>query len=296
MAVGRVRPLGSADERRPSPEHVVLAAKRGRGLRRAGGRDLLDRIAVELDVGRCSWSLIENATFRRGTAGGRMGVRTQECDIDAVDWFLGQLLSGPGQCERAEVDADPWRDLPVAQYTRSGISDLAGHPAETSWRVQRESFAAECQNAWHDFGQLPGRRLWSQPTGLWSLRGGQSELRTAEQILASWRGSSSSSWTYIVVRRSFTLMDTEAAKSLFPGSAEIAARMARDRKGHFAEKTAGRQSLRWEYFSEVVDEAGTPMLCISGKISYGELTVVSRFPISDLSGSRLGVPGGQMPS
>jgi hypothetical protein len=58
--------------------------------------DLLDRIAAELDAGRPAWPLIENTTMRQPWARRRV----KECDIDAVDWFLGQLLSDPGHGQR----------------------------------------------------------------------------------------------------------------------------------------------------------------------------------------------------
>ena len=58
--------------------------------------DLLDRIAAELDAGRPAWPLIESTTMRQPWARRRV----KECDIDAVDWFLGQLLSDPGHGQR----------------------------------------------------------------------------------------------------------------------------------------------------------------------------------------------------
>src|SRR6516225_1315379 len=64
---------------------------RGTSFRRrsAGGYsaievdDLLRRVAAELDAGQPAGPLIANATFQSG------GKRSY--DIDAVDWFLGQL-------------------------------------------------------------------------------------------------------------------------------------------------------------------------------------------------------------
>jgi DivIVA domain-containing protein len=62
---------------------------RGGGIRGLWGYDaaevdgLLRRVAAELDAGRPVCPLIGSASFR---------VRRQGYDIDAVDWFLGQLL------------------------------------------------------------------------------------------------------------------------------------------------------------------------------------------------------------
>jgi hypothetical protein len=239
--------------------------------------DLLDRIAAELDAGRPAGPLIENATLRRGSERDRARARTGQCDIDAVDWFLGQLLAGGGDGERAKLDEDPWRGLRmVAQYTRTGVSNLAERPAETAWRVDRESFAKECQDAWRDFGQQPGLQLWWRPGGkarLWAMAlGNHFELRTAEQqTLASVRGWDWKTRIVSVGGRSFTLQNTVATKSLFPGSSELAARMARDNEGHFAKKTEGRR-IRLpggtfpgrDRLIELLDEAGMPILCGSG--------------------------------
>ena len=78
--------------------------------------DLLRRIAAELDAGRRVGPLIENATFRLGQPG---------YEIDAVDWFLHQLLhQEEDHSELAGMGADPWRDLPVGNYVaRAGPGD-----------------------------------------------------------------------------------------------------------------------------------------------------------------------------
>ena len=49
---------------------------------------LLRRIAAELDAGRPVGSLIENATVRT-----RNYTMAGTYDIDAVDWFMDQLLA-----------------------------------------------------------------------------------------------------------------------------------------------------------------------------------------------------------
>jgi len=74
---------------------------RGTSFRRrsAGGYsaievdDLLRRVAAELDAGQPAGPLIANATFQSG------GKRSY--DIDAVDWFLGQLTSQPNSSDLA---------------------------------------------------------------------------------------------------------------------------------------------------------------------------------------------------
>jgi hypothetical protein len=220
--------------------------------------DLLGRVAAELDAGRSARPLIEDATLRRPmTAWSRGG----HCDVDAVDWFLDQLLLHPGRWERAEVAGDHWRGLDsVTQYTctRNGVSDSAQHAAEKSWRAQRRSFAKECQDAWRDFGQQPGTHLW------W----GDLELRTAaQQTLASLRGLARPDRpiTASASGRSFTLRRTDAATSVFPGSAELAADSARDYDGHYAKTRRSQlRELVGEKVRELVDEAGIPILCISG--------------------------------
>jgi hypothetical protein len=102
------------------PPHSEIA---GYDARQVDG--LVRRVAAELDAGRSAGPLIEKATFRRRLYRWRY-------DIDAVDWFLGQLLLPPGHVELAGISADPWRDLAVAQLVRGGVSGLAGfYPATT---------------------------------------------------------------------------------------------------------------------------------------------------------------------
>jgi hypothetical protein len=80
--------------------------------------DLLRRVAAEIDAGRPAAPLIENATFSRRKYRSRY-------DIEAVDWFLGQILLAPDRLELAGTGVDPWRDILVAQFATGGVSGLA---------------------------------------------------------------------------------------------------------------------------------------------------------------------------
>jgi DivIVA domain-containing protein len=60
--------------------------------------DLLRRVADELDAGRPAGPLIKSAVFRDAWPG---------YEIDAVDWFLGQLLGHDGPAELTEPSEDP---------------------------------------------------------------------------------------------------------------------------------------------------------------------------------------------
>jgi DivIVA domain-containing protein len=230
--------------------------------------DLLARVAAELDAGRSADPLIENARFRAGRRG---------YDIDAVDWFLGQLLSHPG----------PGPDLgEVAQLSRNAPGDLTNGPAGSARRNRwtdatgrRDYFHDECWNAWRDFGHQPGTHLWSERAG-W-----RRELRTAEQqTIASLQGFTWQNRGYgqgqavSVGGRSFTFKTGKAVRSSPPGIAEIAARSTRDTAGHFAAKRAGSWKQETEASSQkpghhyqtavprtLVDETGTPILYASGE-------------------------------
>jgi len=219
--------------------------------------DLLRRVAAELDAGRSARPLIENATFRSAT--GEKG-----CDIDAVDWFLDQILRCSDRSEPAGLSADPWRDLAVAQYTLSGISDRTQPPKQL-----RKYFAEECRSAWRNFGQQPGTYLrWEQVN---RLRGhiGEFELRTADQqtIASMFRYAG----IFKVAGRSFAVNGPEiparsTADSWAPGIAELAARSWRDNTGHYAAETMKNSEQRDKArgISEFVDENGTPILYTTG--------------------------------
>lgn len=79
--------------------------------------DLLLRVAAELDAGCSPGPLIEHVEFRERLRKGNT------YDADAVDWFLDQLILRPGDAELAGPSDDVWRDLAVAQFTRSRGSE-----------------------------------------------------------------------------------------------------------------------------------------------------------------------------
>jgi DivIVA domain-containing protein len=227
--------------------------------------DLLRRVAAELDAGRLAGPLIEHAVFRQRWR------KRNTYDVDAVDWFLDQLILRAGDADLAGSSDDPWRDLAVAQCTQSGGSEPA--PGDRKDRVKRKCFAKECEDAWRDFGRQPGMYLrWGR-----ARRGrcgdDRYELRTAEQqtiaslylgklpsTLESFAGAS-------LGDRSFTKMGTRAARSLSPGIAEIGG------------------SGRWAPFYSrskpavpFVDEAGIPILYTGGRSFDGSAASSITFP------------------
>jgi hypothetical protein len=194
--------------------------------------DLLHRVVAELDAGGSAGQLIQNATFRRVNFGRRY-------DIDAVDRFLDRFLS-PGHFERGEIVDDPWWELPVAQFGE-------GNP-------KKYSFYSRCENAWRDFGQVPGTRLW-----FGKATRGLNELRTAEQqTLASVRGSRSK--TFSTGGRSFTLQRTSAGESSSPAVAALLARAAEAEAGHYIGIRIGSDKS----VLGLVGETGTPILYTTG--------------------------------
>jgi DivIVA domain-containing protein len=232
---------------------------RAKGYDRSEVDDLLRRVAAELDAGQPAGPLIENATFRIRAS--------KECDIDAVDWFMGQLLGRPGQPEPTASSADPWQEAgAVAQFTHDGSRDLA----QLSQRALRKLFAEECKNAWHGFGLLPGAQLQ------WKHRGiARKELYREEQTLASVR----TSWgkeTVSAGGRTFTWRTSRASSSL-PGVTGISNRSSLDYDGHFA---PGRRT--WPRSEAgvrgLVDEAGIPILYTSGKNYDGRACARISFP------------------
>lgn len=82
---------------------MVPQARKTLGLR----HDLLSRVAEELDAGRPPGPLIGNARFR---------VSRWSYDIDAVDWFLGQILGPRG------------RGMTSATWPSSARTRLLGKP------------------------------------------------------------------------------------------------------------------------------------------------------------------------
>jgi hypothetical protein len=237
----------------------------GGGYRASEVDDLLSGVAAELDAGRPARPLIENATFRTGS--GKKGY-----DFDAVDWLLEQLLLPEDYVEPGEAVADPWHDFgDVTQLVRGGVSGLARRyplPQKPTRRKAWGWFAEQCENAWRDFSEQPGVQLRCEKTQgsvyLW-------ELRTADQqtlvsldfggpgrvkLIMSDKPRTDSSGG-----RRFTFQTMDRMRSSSPVIAEIAARAARDKAGHFAEPARGRPpSVRG-----LVDEAGTPILYISGE-------------------------------
>jgi DivIVA domain-containing protein len=188
----------------------------GAGYRARDVDELLGRVVEELDAGRPVGQLIKNATLPKPVL-----TRDDVYDVDAVDWFLGQFLLPPGQPELAGISDDPWRDLPVAQLTLG----------------ERASF----EEAWRDFGQLPGTRLW------WTAGRWLAELRTAEpQPLASVRGSFLSRYLGGTASTSGTRFTYER-------------RPVQERTEPDPE-TWGRRSGTVHRWFRLVDETGTPIL------------------------------------
>jgi len=230
-----------------------------RGYDRSEVDELLRRVAAELDAGRPAGPLIENATFRTRTS--------KNYDIDAIDWFLDQLLVPQDHVEPAGISADPWRDLSdVTQLVRGGASGLVHRdpPGKPTRRETQEYLTEQCDQAWRSFGHLPGTHLWWEQTRI-LLR----ELRTTEQqTLASLRGWGPSAghgggpWTVSAGGQSFNFRNTPRAS---PGAADIAARTGRDRGGHFEKPARGLLAEPRVWLRELVDETRIPILYTSGQ-------------------------------
>ena len=191
----RLKPAWEQEEARPAAADLAAARLAGErehpgnadGIRdvrflSGGGYDtsqvdeLLRRVAVELDAGRPVEPLIANATFRQGQ--GRDGY-----GIEAVDWFLEQLLHRDDSSHSARMGADPWHHLAVANHlTRSGPDAVAEGTVMPSRRARweheiqdRRYLARDCADVWRDFGQQPGTHLrWVRAGAV------RRELRTAE--------------------------------------------------------------------------------------------------------------------
>jgi hypothetical protein len=142
--------------------------------------DLVNRVAAELDAGGAAGPLVEKATLSERKWGRR-------CDIDAVDWLMGQFLLRPGSFGPAGISDDPWRGVPVAQLAADGVGGPA--PRYTwitpSRRRSRANFARQCDRTWLDFDQLPGTRLWCGRLG--KLK--KTLCTEDQQLLASVRGA-----------------------------------------------------------------------------------------------------------
>jgi hypothetical protein len=182
---------------------------------------------------------------------------------------LGQLLVQPGRAELAELSTDPWRDLGVvAQFTRTEVSDFAERSARRSRKARGGYYAEECREAWHHFDRQPGMFLRMGWVGI-----NRRELRTTDgQTIASMKGRTSETlgWpvstriTINIDEKSFTLKKTRFEQSRSPDIADIITRSSRDFDGHFAANM--RDDLGWGVLNvrELLDEAGIPVLYISG--------------------------------
>ena len=238
--------------------------------------DLLRLVAAEQDLGQPVGPLIQATTLRQER------YWREGYDTDAVDWVLDQLLLHSGGPEVGGTDADPWRDLPVAQFARGRGND----PAEPPRKTQRH-FRKECASAWRDFGEQPGTHLaWGAAKGpLWGpLR---EELRTPErQAIASrqarWMNVPA---TFSTGGRSFTYQKPGvpaggATSAWAEGIAALAARSVRDRAGHFAADalSSPAQPEEASRVRALVDDAGTPVLFTSGANYAGRAYARVTFP------------------
>ena len=233
--------------------------------------ELLRRVAVELDAGRPVGPLIANATFRRGQGGDGYG-------IEAVDWFLEQLVHRDDSSHSARMGADPWCHLAVANYfTRSGPDAVAeGTAMPSRWKQNSQGkryLARDCADVWVDFGQQPGTHLgWVRAGAV------RRELCTAErQAIASLRYG-----RHVTVStggRTFTWK--KVTRSSRPRIAEIVGRDDQDYGAeHFLDPDTPRSRKRSAQggnpmpiqdilkdfrLRELLDETGMPILYASGR-------------------------------
>jgi hypothetical protein len=218
--------------------------------------DLLRQVAAELDAGRPARPLIEKALFAQ-----RSGPSTY--NVDAVDWFLGRLLLAEDHVGPDGPSADPWRDASdVTQLVLGRVSGLAQHyppPQKPTGREAWKWFAAQCENAWRDFGQRPRIQL----PGQWDVHWEPRPWRQALVSLVS--DYAVEGWWNEAIRaggRRFRFQKMDRARSSSPVIAEIAVRAARDEDGHFAKPRPRRKPPR---VAGLIDEAGSPVLYISGE-------------------------------
>ena len=234
--------------------------------------DLLGRAAAELDTGRPVGPLIGSATFRARRFG--LAPLTYGYDVDAVDWFLDQLLLRPGPAELPGMSADPWRELGVvAQFARGGMGDFAGRSARRPRGAVREHFSEECSKAWDDFGRQPGVSLrWGYVAAT------RRELHTRDmRTIASVKGIGQSI-SVSAGGRSFAVKKTSKARSSSPRIAEITARSSRDLNGHFAPKKTYIPSWAGLNLSEIRDETGMPIFYTSGENFFRRAWASITFP------------------
>lgn len=154
---------------------------------------------------------------------------------------MDRFLLPTGHVELGGIADHPWEDLPVARFVEGNAEEY--------------NFYSRCENAWRDFGQVPGTCLWFGNTAR-----GRTELRTADQqTLASVRGI----WrkTFGAGGRSFTLQRPSGSSS--PAVAELLTRAARAEAGHYAENMRIRNALH--EVRGLADEMGTPILYTAGR-------------------------------
>jgi hypothetical protein len=204
-------------------------------------------------------------------------------DIDAVDWFLGQLAGQPNGSDLAGLRSGPWRDLEVAQLTRSGSGSPARQPEKPG-----KYLAERCANAWRDFGHHPGMALrWERVRTSALASRWEFELRTVDQQpiarLCCWPIYRST--TVSAGGRSFTINTPDiparsTAGSWPPGIGELAARGWQDHAGYFTAATMTNWAQRDQarQVDELVDETGTPVLYTSGDSYNGRACARVTFP------------------
>jgi len=227
-------------------------------LLRPGGYDpdqvdeLLHQAGAELDGRRPVQPLIEEAAFRR-----RRWLRSGYA-VDAVDWFFRDLIRWGEGAELAGSRTDPWRDLPVVSLLSMRGSDDPEWIIYEATRRERalERLSDECKQAWEDFGQQPGQRLWLG-------RAGKSDrvLRTEDgQPIASvhqrWTGRDISLGGRSITARHLDPSGPERAS--WPGPPEAIAPW--DRASRVRETTTGGNVTALAGVSVLVDETGTPVL------------------------------------
>jgi hypothetical protein len=235
-----------------------LGAGRCSGYLTRPVNDLLRRVAAKLNAGRPARPLIKNALFAQGSG-------QSAYNVDAVDWFLDQLLLARDDVGPAGSSADPWRDASdVTQLVFGRGSGLARHyppPQKPTGRMAWKWFAEQCANAWRDFGQQPGIELPEQWDVRWKPPPWQQAL---VRVVSDYRYAEEGWWNETIRAggRRYKFQKLDGARSLSPVIAEITARAARDEDGHFAIPRPRRKTPR---VAELMDEAGSPVLYISGE-------------------------------
>jgi hypothetical protein len=218
--------------------------------------ELLGRLAVELDAGRPVTPLVENAVLKQG----RM-----RYPLDSVDWFLAEVVRRAGRNDPSGMCTDPWSDLAVvAQVSRCGVGDMdwrgAGYLRRTL--VQEaiwKRLVGDCRQDWDDFGRPPGLRLRVEWAGE-----GRRELRSADQQAIAWRSRRDAAVHLGDRRYKWHALGPKGSEWVpWPGVADVVTRSYLDRVGHFSGKSAD-STKRARTLAALVNEAGAPVLCVSG--------------------------------